>query len=318
MNQPQLTKQHLHVNWSKTTNQTYVLNLDSEFTPVSGNIFLLKFEEFTFPGGEPHFKITTDSEHILKNTPLVLTSRFREVGDLFKIMLAVDAARKMGLNRISLVLPYFPGARQDRVCNIGEPLTVKIFADIINALNFEEVHTWCPHSDVTAALVNNIVVHDESSYVVCALSEYCTDGATINIVCPDAGAGKRVSRVVSDLCLHYPNVKFNYIRCEKVRDVATGKLTSFFVGCDNLQKFPTLIVDDIVSMGGTFIGLGNELRKNQCGPLMLYTTHADCIEGLEKMVNFFDHVYVTNSKKNWNKFTWMNLRLTSFDIKHNL
>ena len=60
-----------------------------------------------------------------------------------------------------------------------------------------------------------------------------------------------------------------------------------------------IICDDILSMGGTFIGLGKILREKNCGKLILFTSHADCELGIMNMLEFFDSVYTTNSRQNF-------------------
>lgn len=80
---------------------------------------------------------------------------------------------------------------------------------------------------------------------------------------------------------------------------------------------PTMIIDDIVCGGNTFKGLGDILKTRNCGKLVLFVTHADYVHGLQSMVEYFDHIYVTNSKQNWDNYTYtFDNRLTCFDIKH--
>ena len=42
---------------------------------------------------------------------------------------------KLPVTLFDLIIPYFPYARQDRVCDGGESFTLKIFANIINRCN---------------------------------------------------------------------------------------------------------------------------------------------------------------------------------------
>jgi len=288
-----------HINWQPVTNTPYILNLDQGFKPHN-SVAELVYKTFEFKGGEPHFQITTDIEYF---GDLIITQRYNKIDDLFKIILANDAARRMGFKNISLVLPYFPAARQDRVCNVGEPLTIKVFADMINGCGFDNVTILCPHSEVTPALINNVVVLDELKYVDRVVKS-TLDGHQYNIVCPDAGAGKRVQKIVQYLSNNNGYVHFNLIRCEKVRDVKNGSIKEFFVDADDLKGYSTLIVDDINSMGGTFLGLGEKLREKNCGKLMLFTTHSDCVEGIQRIVEYFDHFYTTNSKRNYDDYTY--------------
>lgn len=291
----------------------YVLNIDPEFQPINDRGLGVLYKKFEFLGGEPHFQITSTVTYAKEST-LVITQRYNTAGDIFDIVLANDAARRIGFKNIELVLPYFPAARQDRVCNVGEPLTIKVFADLINSCGFDKVTILCPHSEVTPALINNVEVLDELKYVQEAVKS-TLNGHHYNIVCPDAGAGKRVGKIVQHLSNIIGFVNFNLIRCEKVRDVKDGSLKEFFVQADDLGGHPTLICDDIVAMGGTFIGLGEKLKEKNCGKLMLFTAHSDCFEGVDKMTNYFDMFFTTNSKRNWGQLAFLQAKINCFDIK---
>lgn len=296
-------KQHLITRWAPKTEQTYVLPLDADFDPFVDhtNLFTLKSKSMTFLGGEPHFQITTDGSMIVPGSSLVITQRYTVISDLFKIILAADAARRMGFGSISLILPYFPAARQDRVCNEGEPLTIKIFADMINACKFDSAHILCPHSEVTPALIDNVVVHDELMFAEAIILARFKIGDTVNIVCPDAGAGKRVGKIAAHLASVFPEINFELIRCEKIRDVRDGKLKEFFVQADDLGGHECVIFDDIVALGGTFLGLATKLKALNAGELSIFTAHADCAAGIENLKNVFN-VYTTNSKESYAEF----------------
>jgi ribose-phosphate pyrophosphokinase len=256
-------KNHLHLKWNIET-ELCKLNLSKGFDPIRAKCFNLDFEKTTFKGGEPNIRI---SSKIAGDGKLIITQRFNKIEDLFDIVLAHDAAVRMGFVSIRLLLPYFPGARQDRVCNEGEALTAKVFAEIINRCNFDEVIILCPHSDVITALINNVSVIDEFPFIEEALRHGCKINE-VNIVCPDAGAGKRTMKIVQRLSEKYPDNKVNLIKCEKVRDVKTGELSGFSVDCDDLQGLPTMIIDDINCMGGTFIGLSKILRQRTSAIVM--------------------------------------------------
>ena len=306
-------RQHIH--WQASAQHPYLLHLDVDFTPITDGVEI-SYKYFEFKGGEPHIQLNT--VEYPEYSKLVITQRYNSINDIFKIVMANDAARRLGFNNIELVLPYFPAARQDRVCNPGEPLTVRLFTDIINGCGFNKVTILSPHSEVTPALLNNVHVLDEMEYVEKAYLSFLPHPSfnQVNIVCPDAGAGKRVGKVVQYLANKYPDDKFNLIRCEKVRDVKDGSLKDFFVQADDLGGYPTLIVDDINCMGGTFIGLGNKLREKNCGKLMLFTSHADCVEGIQRIIENFDHYYTTNSKKNWDDYKYtFDGRFTCFKIE---
>jgi ribose-phosphate pyrophosphokinase len=302
----------------KVTNNTYILNLDPGFKPVEINNEI-SFTQFKFQGGEPHIRLYT--EHKYNDAKLVITHRVNSPEALFMLQLAVDAARRIGFKEISLVIPYFPGARQDRVCNEGEPLTIKVYADVINSLNATEVLILSPHSEVTPALINNVVVYDELDYatkVINHIGGRNLKDQTFNIVCPDAGAGKRVMKIIKHLDSVFGAKpyyhQFKLVRCEKTRDVKTGNITDFHVDAEDLDFQPTIIFDDILSYGGTFKGLAAKLKEKYCGELILFTSHADTIEGIYNMLDVFDFVFTTNSLP---RAEVQNEKFVTFDFKIN-
>lgn len=255
------------------------LNLDTQFQPFGKSI---EFEAFTFNGGEPHLKIKTA---LSPTEEVTITVRIRAFNDLGFILLAKDALRRMGVQKIHLLLPYFPAARQDRVMVAGEPLTVKIYADLINQCKFETVTILDPHSEVTAAVLNNVQVIDNHLFVKKCL-EQITD---YQLISPDGGALKKVYKLAPFLGGK------PVIECSKRRDVNTGKLTGFTVYADDLKGKTCVIVDDICDGGGTFLGLATELKKKNAGDLILVVTHGIFSKGLEDLSQHFSKIYTTNS-----------------------
>ena len=86
-----------------------------------------------------------------------------------KIFLIKDALEIKGIKRFDLIMPYIPYARQDRVCAQGESFSLKIFANMLNAVNFENVYVLDAHSDVSVSLINNCIKifnNDEKNKIV--------------------------------------------------------------------------------------------------------------------------------------------------------
>ena len=84
------------------------LHLDPLFKPYS--VDEISYEKMTFSGGEPHLKI---QGKIPPNTKITITSRIRSFNDLGFICLAADALKRMQSIPDTLIIPYFPAARQD-------------------------------------------------------------------------------------------------------------------------------------------------------------------------------------------------------------
>ena len=293
------------------------LHLDADFTPFGESII---FEAFTFNGGEPHIKIKEEVGNIPRNLfsnkkpelvppkgndyrdDVLITTRIRSFKDLGFLLVATDALKRMGVTKISLLLPYFPAARQDRVMVKGEALTVKIYADIINAAQYETVIILDPHSEVTPALLQRVQVINNHNFVQKAIAKE-TDYLLIS---PDGGALKKVYKLAQFLgspdMPNFENLAYlpqpAVIECSKMRDVKTGQLSGFKIFAEDLQGKTCVIVDDICDGGGTFLGLAKALKAKNAGKLILVVTHGIFSKGLEDLATVFREIYCTDSFQN--------------------
>ncbi len=259
------------------------LCLDAAFQPFSDGE-RIAFEAFTFAGGEPHLKIQPDLDAA---RPVRIAHRLNSFQDLGLLCLAVDALRRMGVRHIEAFIPYFPAARQDRVMVPGEPLSVKVYADIINALRLERVTVFDPHSEVTPALLNGCAVLSNHNFIQQVLAQIPDEAL---LVSPDGGALKKIYKLSAAL-----GGRRAVVECSKSRDVKTGQLSGFQVYADDLQGQACLIVDDICDGGGTFIGLAAALRAKNAGPLYLAVSHGIFSKGFEELGACFARIFTTDS-----------------------
>ncbi len=255
------------------------LHLDSTFQPFEKSI---AFNAFDFNGGEPHLQIT---ERLAAGNSVMITLRPRSFRDIGILLLAVDALKRMGIKHLELLIPYFPAARQDRVMVPGEPLSVKVYADLINAQNFQRVLIFDPHSEVTSALVDRVVVISNHQFVKKCIGRK----KEVLLISPDGGALKKIYKV-SQFMGGLP-----VIECSKIRNVKTGELTGFTVYAEDLKGKPCYIVDDICDGGGTFLGLAKKLKEKNSGPIHLIVSHGIFSKGFSELEKQFDKIYATNA-----------------------
>jgi len=260
-----------------------LLNLSKDFKPYNGEE--IDFQSFTFSGGEPHIKINPNFDI---EQSVVVTHRLNSFNDLGLLCLAVDALKRIDAKISNLVIPYFPSARQDRVMVKGEPLSVKVYADIINNLGFKKIIVLDVHSEVTPALIHNCIAISNHNFIKQVINKI---GIKIKLISPDAGALKKIYKVSTFLG------GIDVVECSKNRDVKTGNLTGFKVYADDLGGQDCLIVDDICDGGGTFIGLADELKKKNAGRLYLAVTHGIFSKGFDELESSFTHIFTTNSIK---------------------
>ena len=182
--------------------------------------------------------------------------------------------------RIHLYMKYLPNARMDRVKDTNkEVFTLKYFCEFINSLKFASVHVLDPHSDVGVALLDRVVVDSIAHYVSYAVS-WASQGQGKNSVIiffPDAGAYKRYK----DMPCIAENEK---IYGQKVRNWETGKIEGLkvldrdSVAIDSptaLEGKTVLMIDDIISYGGTLYYSAKQLKALGAEKIYAYATHTE-------------------------------------------
>lgn len=262
----------------------------------------IPFESFTFSGGEEHVKIRPSAVSL--NQCFTVHAILTSSAEVIRLMMITDALKRATVNaEINLNMPYIPYARQDRVCNKGEALGIRVFCDLINSLNFNKVRVLMPHSDVSLALLNNVdeTLHQERWDNFVADHILPADHDRLVIVSPDAGAMKRTLKfaqfynqdVVDDNEHAIP-----IVMADKVRDVTSGKIThtTLHVSADNdeVEGKACLIYDDICDGGMTFIKLAEELRFHGAAKVILAVPHGIFSKGLSALSPQVDQIITTN------------------------
>ena len=249
-------------------------------------------ESRIFSGGEVHVRLENE---YLSAKEVTIGALLDSSDSIMKLLMVTDALKRANATKIIVILSYLPYARQDRVCNIGEALSIKVLANIINSQNYYEVYVLDPHSDVGPALLNNCTIIPNHKFIKNVIDDVKErdglDDSNIVIVSPDAGSNKKVK----DLMKYLNSPELSMVKCDKTRDTLTGDLTGFEVYADSLANKICIIVDDICDGGGTFNGLAEVLLKKGATNIYLAVTHGIFSKGFEELSKNFDHIYTTQS-----------------------
>lgn len=256
-------------------------------SPFAGLSPALPHSTFTFAGGEPHLKLGPEAL-AAAGQPVCVAVRARNSADFLLSLLAKDALDRAGFSAVDLFIPYFPGARQDRVMVPGEPLTAKVYAQLINAAGFRRVTVFDPHSEVTPALLDRCRVISNVGFIREVIGRI-PDAHNLTLVAPDAGAAKKIHALAA--ALEWPRT----VQCDKIRDVRSGQLSGARVFADDLAGADCLIVDDICDGGGTFLQLAAALRSRNAGRLFLAVSHGIFSKGTEALSVHFERIFTTDS-----------------------
>lgn len=252
---------------------------------------MLKINDVLF--GHETFK---NNEAIYKEVPLrddtnVVTMVFEDNKDIANLAFAVCFIRseKPGA-KLELNMPYLPYSRMDRKIN-EQIFSLKIFAEMLNVMNFSVVRVIDPHSEESMR-INNLQIVPLEDAVLKVAKEIKAD----IIMFPDAGARRKYTNVYHKVCATYP-----VIYAEKVRDLADrGRiLSSKIVGDEgvDLKNKTVLIVDDICVGGRTFQLASEALKEKGAGDVYLWIAHCENAVFDSPLLpeNHIKHIYTTDS-----------------------
>ena len=245
-----------------------------------------QFKAWKFPGGEIHFQLKFEIyEHI------TIKANLKSSDDLVFLLLVVDTIKKDNNRvKINLFIPYMAYQQADRNFGVGECFSLKTICNLINSMELNKVSVFAPHSDVTAGLLNNCEVIDNSEFIKNVLNKIGVPENELIVLSPDAGAFKLVFKLCKKL-----GFKGQIECCSKSRD--DGEITSKVPVFD--ENKTVLIIDDIALGGRTFLKIKNQI-KNKC---YLAISHGVLNNGgysdpVEDLLKEFEMIFTTDSRCN--------------------
>lgn len=238
-----------------------------------------------FPDGTMLIKYLADDESTK------ITWLYDNDEECMGIFFLVKHLRAHGVKIIELFMPYIPNARMDRVKNFDEVFTFKYFAEFINDLKLDSVEVLDPHSNVSAALIDNISIIEPTDIILNLLETVNSDVNAI-LFFPDEGAMKRYSHIAS-------KCDIPYVFGMKNRDWRSGEILGLEVlgETDAVPGKNILIIDDICSRGGTFLHSAKALKAIGAADIDLYVSHLEnsVWEGDMIRSGLIRNIYTTNS-----------------------
>lgn len=262
-------------------------------------------EFLQFSGGERHIQLQADLLNQLTADTQIKAS-LQNSADVMDYLLLENVLLEQGTH-LSVEIPYFPYARQDRICAQGQAFSLDLMTRLLNsnsekfAGQRQKIVVWDCHSPVTLELLRKNtrfqeVINIEPIEIIQrspALMQILSADNTV-LICPDAGATQRTQAIANGINPQRQQA-IEVIRCEKQRDPSTGKISTTAVDSPDLTGKTAVITDDICDGGATFIGIAKQLRSLNCQNIILYVTHGIFSKGLAVFDGLVDQVFTSNS-----------------------
>jgi len=208
-----------------------------------------------FPDGECYVRI-----HEKMDEAIIISNTYPNE-NIIELFLLQDAARKMGAEKISVIIPYYGYGRQDKVFEEGEAVSAEKIAKLIEQ-DADKIILVNPHKE---HIINFFSVEAKICDGVPSIAEYFK-GRVDAVIAPDKGAlemAKKASEII--------DCEYNYF--EKTR--ISSNEVRMEIKDMNVEGKKLLIIDDIISTGGTMIEAIELLNKQKA-----YEIYVSCIHGL--------------------------------------
>ena len=204
-----------------------------------------KLEIKKFPDGEKYLRILED----VKGEDVAVIQSINRTPDelLFEYLLLVDTLKDLGAGRVVSFIPYFAYARQDERFNPGEALSVKTVGKLIESVGTDEIYTIDMHQHRVLKSTDVFKIPSINISAMPLLADYVRKSGNVEkplVIGPDAEAEQWAKLAAERLHTDYDIFEKKRLGSESVQ-IRPRKA--------NAKDRDVLIVDDIISTGGTIV-----------------------------------------------------------------
>lgn len=175
--------------------------------------------------------------------------------NIMALKTAIDAARRSDSHYITVILPAYPYARQDKSIT-RECITAALIAKEIEELGANRVITLDIHNTATAGFFRKAIL--EILTAKKNFCEYIQENIPIDnltVVAPDTGAVRRAQEYAEKLQRPLAIVY-------KQRDYSKPSTVANTILIGEVKGNDCLILDDMIATGGTIIKVAKTLKEN--------------------------------------------------------
>ena len=234
---------------------------------------LVRSEVRIFPDGES--KITLKG-NLSKRKSIVVQSIYPPVDTNLVQALSLISKAKETSSEVIAVIPYMGYARQDREFLPGEIITMKVLAKLFKGVGASKIIAVDIHSVIG---LKHFTIKSKNVTAIPDLVNYFKKLSLKNalVVSPDQGGKNRAKEFAKEF-------ESEYIVLEKKRDKKTGKVQIKTKNSDTVVGRDLILVDDMISTGGSIIKATQFLKKQKCKRVYVACTHALLMNDAEKKI----------------------------------
>lgn len=171
----------------------------------------------------------------------IVQSTFPSADNLMELLLLIDAAKRASAAKITVVVPYFGYARQDRKDKPRVSIAAKLVANLLSAAGATRLMTCDLHADQIQGFFDFPVDHFDGASVFVPYVQ-SLELENLIIASPDVGGVKRARNFAKYLGA-------DLVVCDKHRERANKVASMQLIG--DVTDANVILVDDLIDTGGT-------------------------------------------------------------------
>lgn len=249
-----------------------------------------EIDTFKFADGEILVK---PRETVRGKDVFLIQSTSHPVNDnLMELLIAIDAMKRASANSITVIIPYFGYARQDRKSKGREPITAKLVANLIENAGANKIILMDIHSEQIQGFFDIPVDTLKASGII--LGNVLKDFSMkdLCIVSPDYGGVKRARTIATKLHVSLAIIDKRRPEPNKVE---------VFDLLGNVENKDCILVDDMIDTGNTIIQAIDLLLSKKAKSVSVMCTHGvfsnDAISRFEELLKSkkLKKMYITDT-----------------------
>ena len=228
-------------------------------------IELVPTQAYDFANGEIFVRF---EESVRGCDAFVLQSHTEPINKwIMEQLLMVDALKRASAKRITVIMPFYGYARQDKKHRGREPITARLMADLFRTAGADRLMAVDLHTAQIQGFFDGPVDHLFAlPLLVKYVAETVEDRSLITVVSPDAGR-VRVAERWTDLL----GAPLAIIHKRRDPDVPNEAKVQEVVG--EVEGRVCVLIDDMIDTGGTIVKAAEALFDNGAKDVVVAATH---------------------------------------------